>query len=61
MWVHVFAHGGTISAGLFVNLAQCISDAKSLGFEEAKWERRKAPRIAARAVQNHPNEHHEGS
>lgn len=57
MWEHVTAHGGVIAAGLFVDLAQCIHNAESFGFVEAKWERRKVARIDVRLEHNPPIEH----
>ena len=59
MWELTTAHGGVIAAGFFINLAQCIRDAKSFGFVEARWERRKVPRTDARIVQNWPLEQRE--
>ena len=47
MWEHKTVHGGIIAAGFFVSLAQCIRDARSFGFVEARWERRNVPRTAA--------------
>ena len=60
MWEHMTSRGGIISAGLFVNLAQCIRDARSFGFLEARWERRKVHRIDTRPVQKPPFEYDEG-
>lgn len=59
MWEHTTARGGIIAAGLFINLAQCICDARSFGFVEAKWERRKIPRTHRLAEQSFPQEHRE--
>ena len=56
MWEHTTARGGIIAAGLFINLAQCIRDARSFGFVEAKWERRKVPRSHKRVEQSFPLE-----
>jgi hypothetical protein len=61
MWEHTTAHGGIIAAGLFVDLAQCLRDARSFGFVEARWERRAVSRTGERAEPHWPLEHRGGN